>query len=262
MKAMESGYLSPNSDCRRALCKESHPRNVLIQMMKSLITIICTHLASLALVAADGLSVKDGKLTRPHSVFELSPSQKEEIETLNTVTLTNTQWAELREHSPGSPKRLDGLLPITWSDCLCCNRCAGVILNDGRIAVLHQPLSVFRLKQRIRSRDGQQFELMANAAGEFFLDGVNVDVETLVTSIRESFELSELSEEKRARAEQGAFDTRAKVRCNGRLTRESRMPLRQKVRNCDVPILSEWQLLRTLSLRPGDIWRTDDTALH
>ena len=67
--------------------------NVSIRMMKKLITTICTYLASLALVSADGLPVKDGKLTRPHSVFELSLSQKEEIETLNTVTLTDTQWA-------------------------------------------------------------------------------------------------------------------------------------------------------------------------
>ena len=58
---------------------------------------------------ADGLPKDEqDRLAVPHTLVTLSPSQVEEMEALDSVTLTREQWAGLRKVSPNTPKRIEG----------------------------------------------------------------------------------------------------------------------------------------------------------
>ena len=126
----------------------------------------------------------------PTTLLTLNASQVEEMEALNTVTLTKEQWARMRNVSPNTPKRLQGVLPITWNDCLCgVGRVDGVLMQDGRLAVMHRQQSAKGLRHRIRP--GQGLVLQVDHRGQFHLDGILVHYEVLLEAIRSSKPLTE-----------------------------------------------------------------------
>lgn len=103
-----------------------------------------------AVCHADGLPKNEkGELTAKHMLIEPNPSQVEEMEVLNSVTLTKEQWAEVRKVSPNTPKRLQGIIPITWNDCLCEERCEAVRMLDGKLAIFLEDQSVQTISFRI-----------------------------------------------------------------------------------------------------------------
>ena len=134
---------------------------------------------------ADGLPKdENGNLTVPHTLVTPNASQVEEIETLNSITLTKEQWAELRKVSPNTPKRLEGIVPITWNDCLCATPCGAVRMKDGKIAVWHETQDAKALSYRINP--SRQLTLMIDRRGQFHLNGVLVHYKVLIEAIRAS----------------------------------------------------------------------------
>ena len=135
---------------------------------------------------ADGLPKDEqDRLTVPHTLVTLSPSQVEEMEALDSVTLTREQWAGLRKVSPNTPKRIEGLLPITWNDCLCCaGPVGGVLMKDGKLAIWHESQDAKLLARRIGHSQKLSFKI--DHRGQFHLDGVLVRYNLLLEAIRAS----------------------------------------------------------------------------
>lgn len=135
---------------------------------------------------ADGLPKDENdNLTVKHTLLTLSPSQEEEMEALNSVTLTKEQWATLRKVSPGTPKRLEGILPITWNDCLCCaGPVAAVRMKDGKLAVFYDSLEAKSLAYKFQKPG--KLTLMVDHRGQFHLDGILVHYKVLLEAIRVS----------------------------------------------------------------------------
>lgn len=146
---------------------------------------IVTLLALSAVCHADGLPKNEkGELTVKHTLIEPNPSQVEEMEVLNSVTLTKEQWAEVRKVSPNTPKRLQGIIPITWNDCLCEERCEAVRMLDGKLAIFHDDQTVQTINYRISP--GRLLTLMVDRRGQFHIDGILVRYKVLIDSIRAS----------------------------------------------------------------------------
>lgn len=143
-------------------------------------------LALVRVAIADGLPKDENdNLTVPHTLLTLSPSQVEEMEALNSVTLTKEQWAGLRKVSPGTPKRLEGILPITWNDCLCCaGPVAAVRMKDGKLAVWHESQDAKSLAYKFLQSG--KLTLMVDRRGQFHLDGALVRYQVLLEAIRAS----------------------------------------------------------------------------
>lgn len=138
-----------------------------------------------ALCHADGLPKNEiGELTAKHMLIEPNPSQVEEMEVLNSVTLTKEQWAEVRKVSPNTPKRLQGIIPITWNDCLCEERCEAVRMLDGKLAIFLEDQSVQTISFRINPFGS--LVLQVDHRGQFHLNGILVKYKTLIDAIRAS----------------------------------------------------------------------------
>jgi len=147
--------------------------------------LILTMLTLSAACLADGLPKdENGNLTVPHTLVTPNASQIEEIETLDSITLTEKQWAELRKVSPSTPKRLEGIVPITWNDCLCETPCGAVRMKDGKIAVWHETQDAKSLSYRINP--ARKLTLMVDHRGQFHLNGVLVRYKVLIDAIRAS----------------------------------------------------------------------------
>ena len=146
---------------------------------------IVVSLALSAVCHADGLPKNEkGELTVKHTLIEPNPSQVEEMEVLNSVTLTKEQWAEVRKVSPNTPKRLQGIIPITWNDCLCEVRCEAVRMLDGKLAIFHDEQTVQTIDYRISP--GRPLTLMVDRRGQFHIDGILVKYRVLIDAIRAS----------------------------------------------------------------------------
>jgi hypothetical protein len=149
---------------------------------------VITFVVSLALSVichADGLPKNEkGELTVKHTLIDLNPSQVEEMEVLNSVTLTKEQWAEVRKVSPNTPKRLQGIIPITWNDCLCEERCEAVRMLDGKLAVFLDDQTVQTIHHHIYP--GRPLNLQVDRRGQFHLDGILVRYHILIDAIRAS----------------------------------------------------------------------------
>lgn len=134
---------------------------------------------------SDGLNKdKDGNLKSPHSKIALNDSQIEEIEALNTVTLTKAQWATIRKVSPNTPKRLNGIISISWNDCLCGTQCGAVLLKNNHLAVFHAQQRVVPLSHNINY--GSKLTLMVDRRGQFHLRGILVHYALLIDAVRAS----------------------------------------------------------------------------
>ncbi len=83
--------------------------------------ILCCFFLCVLSVFGDGLPLsEDGsKVTVEHRFIELDSSQREEIVSLGTITLSTGQWAAAREVSQDCPKRITNIFPKDWRDCTC-----------------------------------------------------------------------------------------------------------------------------------------------
>jgi hypothetical protein len=133
----------------------------------------------------EGLPLDEkGNLESPHTVVELNESQQEEAVTLDSVTLTAEQWKALRKVSPDTPKRLQGLIPITYRDCLCGEQMGAVQLSANRIAVLHEDQSSESLMWQIQQAPSLTFRV--DNRGQFYLKGVLTQFPKLLEAIERS----------------------------------------------------------------------------
>jgi len=153
------------------------------------------------LLFAEGLSRNGkGELTRLHTDVKLTESQKEELETLHTVTFTKEQWEELRKIAPNTPKRLERIFPVTYADCLCDmeDDHYGVLQKNCDVAVFHtntQSSQDFFYKFNY----AEHLTFHVDSRGQFHLNGTLVKFPILLQAIRESgTNLSE--EQKKGRA--------------------------------------------------------------
>lgn len=133
---------------------------------------------------ADGLPLnEDGSISVPHTMLTLNDSQAEELEALQSVTLTKTQWAELRKVSPATPKRIVGILPSTWGDCLCFtpDGFGGILMKDGKLAILHDTISTDQLRDTLQQQ--RSHVLRVDSRGQFHREGVLIRFNTLQAAI-------------------------------------------------------------------------------
>lgn len=70
-------------------------------------------------------------------MLELTESQAEEVELLDTLTLTDEQWRDLRKIGPACPKRFYTILPIDHNDCTCGYSDYVILVSRRKAAVLH-----------------------------------------------------------------------------------------------------------------------------
>lgn len=134
---------------------------------------------------AEGLPKdEEGNLDCPHLTISLNESQVEEIETLDTVTLTKQQWQEVRKSSPNTPKRLKGILPITHNDCTCGESFQAVQLSEKKLALFIEPQTPEQLAFLISSKESLTFRL--DGRGQFYLDGILTRFPNLIAALKQS----------------------------------------------------------------------------
>lgn len=134
---------------------------------------------------ADGLPVDEkGNITIPYTTISLNASQQEELEALDSITLTPDQWSKLRKISPNTPKRIMGILPITWNDCTCLSPFSAIKMSDGSIAILHEEQTPNSLAWRILP--GKHLTIRIDRRGQCYLDGILVRFPILIEAIQAS----------------------------------------------------------------------------
>jgi hypothetical protein len=143
---------------------------------------------ALALLPSIGsaLPLKEGKVTIPHTIVALNESQIEEIEALNTVTLTSDQWSNARKTMPKVRKRIMGILPANWSNCTCCHDYQAILFPDNRLAIVHS--LTFDKKGVGDARE----PIRMGRGGQFYDWGHAYDFDGLIELIRNSPDVSEL----------------------------------------------------------------------
>ena len=87
-------------------------------MMK---VIMAATLLALPMAKGDGLPLTDDRngIDAPHIILKIDDSQREEILTMDDITLTKEQWAAARKLCPAVPKRIETVFPRDWDDCTC-----------------------------------------------------------------------------------------------------------------------------------------------
>lgn len=86
--------------------------------MKALLALILLSHISITRLHGEGLPLDRETMTVlvEHSIVILSTAQQEEIEVLNTLTLTPEQWMALRAHDPYCPKRFEDIYKPSRTD--------------------------------------------------------------------------------------------------------------------------------------------------
>jgi hypothetical protein len=145
------------------------------------ITLLCILVSSFAY--SDGLPVDPKrKIQVPHSIISINESQKEEMETMNSITLTKDQWEQIRKVSPNTSKRLTGILPITWDDCTCGIPYDGIRMTDGRIAILHKEQRPESIRYMLSPRS--KLIIHIDSRGQFYINGVLIRYNILREAIK------------------------------------------------------------------------------
>ena len=150
--------------------------------MKSVL--LALTLSSIALLAEGLPKDEHGHLGCPHLTVSLNNSQVEELQILNSVTLTATQWKQVRQSSPNTPKRLQGILPITHNDCTCGESYAAVLLSDRKLAVFIEKQDAETLSYQLQHK--KNLTLQVDKRGQFYLDGILTRFPNLVAALKES----------------------------------------------------------------------------
>jgi hypothetical protein len=135
-------------------------------------------------VLSDGIPVdrKTGRITMPHSVLKLSEDQIEEIETIGTLTLTDSQWKKFRAIGSNCTKRFMNILPITWEDCTCDMSPYAIQLSYDSVAILHEEISGdigVELKTSIME-SYENISLRADRSGQFYHNGFLIPFDSLL----------------------------------------------------------------------------------
>jgi hypothetical protein len=149
---------------------------------------VLAFLSNIAL--SDGIPVnkKTGGITVPHSVLKLSNDQIEEIETVGTLTLTESQWKQFRAIGANCPKRFLNILPITWDDCTCDMSPYAIQLSYDSIAIIHGQISCdvgVELKKFLMEST-ENIKLKVDRQGQFYYGGVLIPFDSLLKILSES----------------------------------------------------------------------------
>lgn len=135
----------------------------------------------------DGLPLsEDGKqVTVDHKFIQLDSSQKEEIVSLGTLTLSASQWAAAREVSPDCPKRITNVFPKDWQDCTCGSEGDAYAIqwpgNRAAIVFSHLQGDPARIYRSRLEEDGGAY-LTVDERGQFYHQGVLIPYKTLLSA--------------------------------------------------------------------------------
>jgi len=137
-------------------------------------TLIFALLHGLVFAAGPPISEDRTRCEAPHYLVTLNEEQLEEVTVMGTLTLTRTQWTELRAKSPGMPKRIETILPSTYNDCSCgLEGELGIWFKNGTVAVVLEypptPFSEWPDERKNESCKNMQFRM--DARGQFYQDG-------------------------------------------------------------------------------------------
>lgn len=150
--------------------------------MKAIVTVLALFPA---LLNAEGLPKdENGNLDCPHLTMTLNESQIEEVETLDSVTLTKEQWRTVRQTSPNTPKRLEGILPITHNDCTCGQSYSAVLLSKKKLALFIEEQTPEILGYYLRNQ--KNLTLRVDHRGQFYLGGILTRFSNLVSALEQS----------------------------------------------------------------------------
>jgi hypothetical protein len=140
-------------------------------------------LLSSGLLFAEGLPLNEArtKYEGPHQLVKLNADQLEEVTVARTLTLTREQWQEARAHAPGTPKRIDTILPCTYNDCTCGMEASvfGVWFKDGTVAIVsyEERKSFAQLDEDQKKEIATQIHLNMDERGQFYESGKLVPYE-------------------------------------------------------------------------------------
>lgn len=143
--------------------------------MKTRILSLLVFLApSLHFAAGLPLNESRTKYEGPHQLVKLNEDQLEEITVAGTLTLTRTQWQEVRKLSPSAPKRIEAILPSTHNDCTCGmeEQTFGVWFKDGTVAVVYEDAPVPFEKRDAETKDEltKDLHFRMDERGQFYHD--------------------------------------------------------------------------------------------
>ncbi len=151
------------------------------------ISILAFLVSPVFLLRAEGppVDVKSRTMTVPHEVITISESQREEIETLGTLTLATAQWAELRKHCAAIPKRIESVLPVTYNDCTCDIGIYAIQIAPNQVAVAHEQY-VEEDGLALALGEGKELFLRVDHRGQFHYRGTLVPFQKLLDAVRAS----------------------------------------------------------------------------
>lgn len=138
-----------------------------------------------ALLFAEGIPKnEDGSLAVPHLKVSLNESQREETSVLNSVTLTKEQWQTVRQKSPNTPKRIEGLLSITHNDCTCGESYGAVLLSQDEIAIflLEQTPEILVMNMEYE----KCLNFRVDERGQFYHEGVLTRYSNLIAALEKA----------------------------------------------------------------------------
>lgn len=143
--------------------------------MKTRILSLLVFLApSLHFAAGLPLNESRTKYEGPHQLVKLNEDQLEEITVAGTLTLTRTQWQEVRKLSPSAPKRIDTIFPSTHNDCTCGmeGQTFGVWFKDETVAVVYEDTPVTFEKRNAETKDelSKDLHFRMDERGQFYHD--------------------------------------------------------------------------------------------
>lgn len=138
-------------------------------MWRSVLIVLVGGIAAVS--HADGIPVDrdTGKITVPYTEVALDADQIEELDCLGTVTLTKSQWANLRKVAPHVPKRIETVVPLDYDDCTCDIGYYCIATTPGRVAVLHGDAVPFDAALAFEYED--EVLIRVDAGGHFFYKG-------------------------------------------------------------------------------------------
>ncbi|MDX1679688.1 MAG: hypothetical protein R3242_03055 [Akkermansiaceae bacterium] len=107
-----------------------------------------------------------------HYLVELTEDQLEEVTVARTLTLTREQWKGARAHNPATGKRIECILPSTYSDCTCGMEGSnfGVWFENGTVAiVVNEPVTAFAdLDEQKKNEVATHVYLLMDERGQFY----------------------------------------------------------------------------------------------
>lgn len=129
-----------------------------------------------SLLLGAGLSLNESrtKFEGRHYLVKLNEDQLEEVTIAGTLTLTRTQWQEVRKLSPSAPKRIEDIFPSTHNDCTCGEEeeIYGVWFKDGTVAVVYldAPVPFEKLDAETKDKLAKDLSFRMDERGQLYHD--------------------------------------------------------------------------------------------